>query len=66
MFLQQLGRGLRRTRSKAVLTALDFVGYHRKEFRFDLKLRALTGNTRRGLEREIMRGFSFLPRGVRS
>lgn len=63
VFLQQLGRGLRRTRSKAVLTVLDFVGHHRKEFRFDLKLRALTGHTRRGLEREIERGFPFLPSG---
>ncbi len=35
IFLQQLGRGLRRTPHKAVLTVLDFVGYHRKEFRFD-------------------------------
>ena len=46
LFLQQLGRGLRRTRDKAVLTVLDFVGHHRKEFRFDTKLRALTGETR--------------------
>ena len=35
IFLQQLGRGLRRTPDKAVLTVLDFVGHHRKEFRFD-------------------------------
>jgi superfamily II DNA or RNA helicase len=63
IFLQQLGRGLRRTRDKAVLTVLDFVGYHRKEFRFDAKLRALTGHTRRGLEREIQRDFPFLPSG---
>src|SRR4051812_19703850 len=63
VFLQQLGRGLRRTRTKAVLTVLDFVGYHRKEFRFDQKLRALTGTTRRGLEREIQNGFPFLPSG---
>lgn len=63
VFLQQLGRGLRRTRSKPVLTVLDFVGYHRKEFRFDAKLRALTGQTRRGLERDIERGFPFLPSG---
>ena len=63
IFLQQLGRGLRRTRDKAVLTVLDFVGYHRKEFRFDAKLRALTGETRRGLEREIQRDFPFLPSG---
>ncbi len=63
VFLQQLGRGLRRTPDKAVLTVLDFVGHQRKEFRFDTKLRALTGETRRGLEREIERGFPFLPSG---
>ena len=63
VFLQQLGRGLRRTPTKAVLTVLDFVGHHRKEFRWDTKLRALTGHTRRGLEREIDRGFPFLPSG---
>lgn len=63
VFLQQLGRGLRQTRDKAVLTVLDFVGYQRKEFRWDLKLRALTGQTRRGLERDIQTGFPFLPSG---
>ncbi|GAA1429463.1 DEAD/DEAH box helicase [Microlunatus lacustris] len=63
VFLQQLGRGLRRTPDKAVLTVLDFVGHQRQEFRFDKKLRALTGETRRGLEREIERGFPFLPSG---
>ena len=63
IFLQQLGRGLRRTKDKAVLTVLDFVGFQRKEFRWDTKLRALTGQTRRGLEREIERGFPFLPSG---
>lgn len=63
LFLQQLGRGLRRTRDKAVLTVLDFVGHHRKEFRFDQRLRALTGETRRGLARAIERGFPFLPSG---
>lgn len=63
IFLQQLGRGLRRTSTKPVLTVLDFVGHQRKEFRFDIKLRALTGHTRRGLEREIQRDFPFLPSG---
>jgi superfamily II DNA or RNA helicase/HKD family nuclease len=63
VFLQQLGRGLRRTRDKAVLTVLDFVGYHRKEFRFDQKLRALTGATRAGIERQVKEGFPFLPAG---
>ena len=63
VFLQQLGRGLRRTYDKAVLTVLDFVGYHRKEFRFDQKLRALTGDTRAGVERQVKEGFPFLPAG---
>jgi superfamily II DNA or RNA helicase len=63
IFLQQLGRGLRRTPDKAVLTVLDFVGYHRKEFRFDHKLRALTGATRAGVERQVSEGFPFLPAG---
>ena len=58
-----LGRGLRRSRDKAVLTALDFVGHHRKEFRFDVRYRALTGATHRGLERQVEQGFPFLPSG---
>jgi superfamily II DNA or RNA helicase len=45
LFLQQLGRGLRRTVGKTVCTVLDFVGHHRKEFRFDRRDRA--GHTRR-------------------
>jgi len=43
IFMQQLGRGPRRTHRKAVLTALDFVGYHRKEFHFSTKFGGLTG-----------------------
>lgn len=63
IFLQQLGRGLRRTSEKAVLTVLDFVGYQHRRFRWDRKLRALTGLTRRGLERQMEKGFPFLPSG---
>ena len=64
VFLQQLGRGLRRAQDKAVLTALDFVGHHRKEFRFDQRFRAMTGSTRTALVRDIERGFPFLPAGT--
>ena len=64
VFLQQLGRGLRRAPGKAVLTALDFVGHHRKEFRFDQRFRAITGATRTQLAREIQEGFPFLPAGT--
>lgn len=63
VFLQQLGRGLRRTHEKAVLTVLDFVGFHRKEFRFDTKLRALTGIRRTDLARAVKEKFPFLPPG---
>lgn len=63
VFLQQLGRGLRRSENKSVLTVLDFVGQQHREFRFDLKLRALTGSGRRDLQNQIEHGFPFLPSG---
>jgi len=63
VFLQQLGRGLRRAPGKAVLTVLDFIGQHRREFRFDLRYRALTGSSRSGVVRDVEEGFPFLPSG---
>lgn len=63
VFLQQLGRGLRRCEGKSVLTVLDFVGQQSARFRFDLKFRALAGSGRRELERQIETGFPFLPSG---
>ena len=63
VFLQQLGRGLRRTADKPVLTVLDLIGQQRREFRFDLKYRALTGASRAGLERQLEQGFAYLPSG---
>ncbi|RAS36209.1 superfamily II DNA or RNA helicase [Streptomyces avidinii] len=63
VFLQQLGRGLRRTEDKAVLTVLDFIGQHRKEFRFEAQFRALTNLTRNRLLANIEQGFPQLPSG---
>ena len=63
VFLQQLGRGLRRTADKPVLTVLDLIGQQHREFRFDLKYRALTGTSRTGLERQLEQGFAYLPSG---
>ena len=63
LFLQQLGRGLRLARGKSHLTVLDFIGQQHREFRFDLRFRALTGGSRRDLERDVEEGFPFLPVG---
>ena len=63
LFLQQLGRGLRKTRGKAFCTVLDFVGTHRTEFRFDRRYRALLGGSRRDIERAVHHQFPFLPAG---
>ena len=63
LFLQQLGRGLRRTDGKTVCIVLDFVGHHRKEFRFDRRLRALLGGSRKDIEQQVQAGFPFLPAG---
>ncbi|MGI5355418.1 DUF3427 domain-containing protein [Streptomyces sp. CA-252508] len=63
VFLQQLGRGLRRSENKAVLTVLDFIGQHRKEFRFENQFRALTNLTRKRLLANIEHDFPHLPSG---
>ena len=63
VFLQQLGRGLRLTRGKTVLTALDFVGHQRREFRFDQRFRAMSGVGGKALQRQVEEGFPFLPSG---
>ncbi len=64
LFLQQLGRGLRRADGKAVCTVLDFVGNQRREFRYDRKYRAMLGGvSRTGAQRAIEGGFPFLPAG---
>ncbi|MFJ3585274.1 DUF3427 domain-containing protein [Streptomyces sp. NPDC090127] len=63
VFLQQLGRGLRRSEGKAVLTVLDFIGQHRKEFRFEEQFRALTNLTRNRLLANIEHDFPQLPSG---
>ncbi len=63
LFVQQLGRGLRKAPDKAYCTVLDFVGQHRREFRFDRRYRALLGGGRRDLERAVEQQFPYLPAG---
>ena len=44
LFTQQLGRGLRRSPQKSVLTVLDFVGHQNKKFIIHQKYRAFARN----------------------
>ncbi|MEV6765257.1 DUF3427 domain-containing protein [Streptomyces sp. NPDC051105] len=63
IFLQQLGRGLRRTPNKPVLTVLDFIGQHRAEFRFEEQFRAMTNLSRNRLLEHAEHDFPLLPSG---
>ncbi|MGW4085369.1 DUF3427 domain-containing protein [Streptomyces sp. NPDC004822] len=63
VFLQQLGRGLRRTPDKPVLTVLDFIGQHRAEFRFEEQFRAMTNLSRGRLLEHAEHDFPVLPSG---
>jgi len=63
IFLQQLGRGLRLSDNKEVLTVLDYVGQANRNYDFNLKLRALVGKTRRSMKEEVEHEFPNLPKG---
>lgn len=63
VFLQQLGRGLRRADGKDCLTVLDFIGGANRRFRFDLRFRALLGGHRSDTIKQIEEGFPRLPSG---
>lgn len=63
VFLQQLGRGLRRHPGKAQLVVLDMVGHVHTEYRYDVRYRALLGGTRKQVREQIARGFPRLPPG---
>lgn len=64
IFLQQLGRGLRKHHDKDCLTVLDFIGATHREFRFDLRYKALLETASRNeVKTQFESGFSFLPNG---
>ena len=64
IFLQQLGRGLRKFAGKTSVIVLDFIGAHRAEYRLDLKMSVLTGRSRGEIKKDVEQGFPFLPSGV--
>ena len=63
VFIQQLGRGLRKSDNKRILTVLDFVGNQNKKFRFDRKYGRLLGVGSRQLASAIEDDFPYLPTG---
>jgi len=63
VFIQQLGRGLRRSRDKDILTVLDVTGRQHPSFRFDRHLRQLLGHSPRELREFLETGFGRLPSG---
>jgi superfamily II DNA or RNA helicase/HKD family nuclease len=63
VFIQQLGRGLRKTPTKECLLVLDFVGNQNKKFRFDVKYGKLLGLGKKALAEAIQSGFPPLPSG---
>lgn len=63
LFAQQLGRGLRRAKAKSHLTVIDLIGQHRREFRFEDKLRAIVDPRRGAIVEQVEREFPFLPSG---
>lgn len=63
VYIQQLGRGLRRHEGKSCLTVLDFIGMQNRQFRFENRYRAMTGLSRQNLQVQIERDFVTLPAG---
>jgi superfamily II DNA or RNA helicase len=63
VFLQQLGRGLRRDDDKPCLTVLDFIGTQHANFRFDERYAALLSVPRSAVAQHVEERFPFLPSG---
>ncbi|NUP98943.1 MAG: DUF3427 domain-containing protein [Armatimonadetes bacterium] len=63
VFLQQLGRGLRRCEGKDALTVLDFVGQAQRSYNFEARFRALMDQPRVRVDVEIDEGCQHVPLG---
>lgn len=63
IFLQQLGRGLRKAKDKPFVNILDFVGQSNKEFNYTDRFRAIIGRTSISIKEEFENGFPHMPLG---
>ncbi|MCD1147660.1 DUF3427 domain-containing protein [Peptoniphilus sp. KCTC 25270] len=63
IFLQQLGRGLRKYKDKSALTVLDFIGAANSEYDFSKKFRGIIGKTKESIKKTIEEERWILPLG---
>lgn len=63
IFLQQIGRGLRKMPGK-VCTVLDFIGEQHEEFDFEKRYGGITGKRGKRLADDTEQGFPSLPAGT--
>ncbi|WP_174731983.1 DEAD/DEAH box helicase [Mesobacillus harenae] len=61
VFIQQLGRGLRKHANKSFLTVLDFIGNHNKTFLIALALNGSRYYDKESLKVAIVTGFANIP-----
>ncbi|GIN88216.1 DNA repair helicase [Heyndrickxia sporothermodurans] len=61
VFIQQLGRGLRKHADKSFLTVLDFIGNHNKTFLIALALKGSRYYDKESLKVAIATGFASIP-----
>jgi superfamily II DNA or RNA helicase len=61
VFIQQLGRGLRKHANKSFLTVLDFIGNHNKTFLIALALNGSRYYDKESLKIAIVTGFANIP-----
>ena len=65
VFIQQLGRGLRKAEGKTHVNILDFVGNCRAEFNYTDRMRVMLGRTSMSVSEEMERDCPHLPLGCR-
>ena len=64
IFIQQLGRGLRKLNNKEFVTVLDFIGNYKKSFLMAIALNGTQDYDRDSLKLEVANDFADLPNGT--
>ncbi len=65
IFIQQFGRGLRKSAGKTHVNILDYVGNSRAEFNYTDRMRVMLGRTSMSVAEEMERDCPHLPLGCR-